>query len=204
MQVNKVHFKFSTILVCVFIFGANVWADSIHFSENQSCVAWKTRKTMFLVKQVEPVGMNCEIIQKIESAEGKYSLIVEIPIAKFDSGEPSRDKEVLNILGAKQNPNLKYKSAALDAEVLARMKSEPVAIDGFLEVDGRPYPVQFMVKATALGTDTIFEGQSIGKFSDFKIGRIKVALGLIASVDDYLELHFHLLSSKIDGFSALP
>ena len=36
-------------------------AAAPHFAPDKTCVAWKTRKRMFMVKKVEPIGVNCTV-----------------------------------------------------------------------------------------------------------------------------------------------
>jgi len=175
-------------------------ADDVKFADDKSCVAWKTRKTLFLFKHVEPVGMNCAVQSIVLNKGSELRLRSVIPINKFDSGEPSRDKEVFNILGGDRQTEIIYTSGPVDEAAIKNMLAAPADMLGLIYVNSKAFPVHFLVSAKTVEGGVAFDGHCTTKFSDLEIPKIKVAGGLIASVDDYLELHFHLLSSQIEKF----
>ena len=98
-------------------------ASGVVFPEGKACVAWKTRKTMFLLKKVEPVGINCSVNIRIDSKGVGKQVIVEIPIAAFDSGEKMRDKKVQEILKSDVAPALVFTSRIYTSEEWGAVKA---------------------------------------------------------------------------------
>ena len=167
-------------------------ASGVVFPEGKACVAWKTRKTMFLVKKVEPVGINCSVNIRIDSKGVGKQVTVEIPIAAFDSGEKMRDRKVLEILKSDVSPALVFTSRIYTPDEWSVVRSgKAIAIEGALAVGGESFPI---VVPFSLSTETplIASGVLVTTFTRFKINPPKVAGGIVASVQDYLELHYRI------------
>ena len=87
------------------------------FPAGQNCVAWKARKTMFLMKNVEAVGVNCKVqIQLETTAPSHVQVKVAIPLAEFKSGEEERDLEVRKLLREEAQPELLFLSDTITAK----------------------------------------------------------------------------------------
>lgn len=159
------------------------------FAADKACVAWKTRKRMFMVKKVEPVGVNCALKVSAEAEKDARRLRVLVPIASFDSGEPSRDKAVLDILKAAVQPELSFLSkpysAAEWADLLAGRAD---ALEGALTVGGADFPVVLSVSVS----DGAAAGSAKGRFTDYKITPPTVAGGAVAKVANELELLYRI------------
>jgi len=172
-------------------------AAGVAFPDGKACAAWKTKKTMFLFKKLEPVGMNCAVTAKVAADGAGKRVIVEIPIAAFDSGEPARDKQVLRILKADVAPSLVFTSRVYaPAEWEAVRAGKSAAIEGTLAIGGESFPVSAPIVLSADAAPAV-SGEFTTTFTNFKIAPPKVAGGLVASVQDYLELHYRIPLSAV-------
>lgn len=165
--------------------------DLIQFQNSKNCVAWKTKKRMFLVQTKEAAGVNCDISAEFkQSDEGKLLISVSIPINKFDSGEKERDQEVLKILGAETRPRILFSteiSSELVVEKLAQKKT--VEIPGTLRIKSKDHDVIFKVSKPS---ESQYVGKLEGSFSQFSIDPPSVAGGFVAKVYDELDLYFRM------------
>jgi polyisoprenoid-binding protein YceI len=172
-------------------------AAGVSFPDGKACAAWKTKKTMFLFKKLEPIGTNCAVTAKLESAGAGKRAVVSIPIAAFDSGEPERDKQVRGILKAGVAPSIVFTSRIYaPAEWEAFRAGSAATIEGTLEMGGESFPVSMPIEISS-GTTPEVSGELATTFTYFKITPPKVAGGLIASVQDYLELHYRIPLSAV-------
>jgi YceI-like protein len=170
---------------------------AVTFPDGKACVAWKTKKTMFLLKKLEPVGINCSVSVHITPKGAGQQVIVEIPIAAFDSGEKARDKQVLTILKSDVAPALVFTSREYASAEWDGVKIGKIAlIEGSLSIGGESFPISmpFLVSRDA---SMVASGVLVTTFSRFKIAPPKVAGGLIANVQDYLELHYRVPLSMV-------
>ena len=176
------------------------------FEESDHCVAWKTKKRMFLVSSQEPVGKNCSITVSLkEDTDGKFALEGVFPIDKFDSGEKDRDAEVLLILGAEKQKNLEFLSSAMTKEEWMNLisSSEAYAMAGKLKIAGKEFDVSFEVETRGEGDNKRYFGHLHSKFSTFNIEPPSVAGGMVAKVRDTLKLSFMFQEAKIFGAEKL-
>ncbi|MGV3524571.1 MAG: YceI family protein [Candidatus Sericytochromatia bacterium] len=166
------------------------------------CVAWRTTKTLALVSQQEVVGNNCQITVKAQkNAAGKFFATVSVPIAGFNSKEPDRDKEVLKILKANVQPNVLFTTAPLTlAEWKTMLAKGGGLVRGTLAVGGRSFPMTANAKVRQSGGQIEVSGNIVTRFTNLGIQPPEVGPGgAIAKVPDYLELHYNLLSSKVQN-----
>lgn len=167
--------------LCLFLFVTSVFAQDFKEPKDTSYVAWKTRKRMFLFKEVKPVGVNTNI--NIKKSGPNFKLIV--PKKNFDSGDQDRDAEVVVILGGKQKPNIEF-DFVLDQNTQVNIRLGSVeTIKGQIDVNGAPREVTFKITGN---DDSGLKVKWKGKFSDFGIEPPKVAGGAVAKVYDELEL----------------
>ena len=93
------------IIFIIFILSFSVESESkmLVFKKNH-CVAWKTKKRMFLTRFLEPIGINCSLKTQFKRDDSGFYIEVKVPIKGFDSKEPKRDKEILKILKSDLQP----------------------------------------------------------------------------------------------------
>lgn len=159
------------------------------FAPDKTCVAWKTRKRLFLLKKLEPAGVSCAV--KVEAVPEKDArrLRVVVPIASFDSGEPARDKHVLEILKASVQPELVFLSKPYGAKEWSDLREgRSAALEGELRIGGADYPVSL----SAAAGDGAASGSVKTRFDAFNIPAPSVAGGLVAKVADELELSYRI------------
>ena len=158
----------------------------------RSAVAWMTKKRMFLIKNVEPVGLNTSI--SIFKDDDKKTISIRIPINKFDSGEPDRDKDVVRILKGNIQPDLLFTSDAVNDELEKNIMQDQFSgrLSGQLKIGGQSFPVTFNVKKTKDSHGDLLEGELATTFTAFEIEPPTVAGGLVAKVRDDLTLLFRI------------
>lgn len=167
-------------------------ATEVEFPAGKNCVAWKTKKRMFLVRTVEPVGVSCEVKVEWSEQNGKNRIHLVVPVTSFNSNEPDRDKEVVVILGGNAYPNIEVTSEVLTSELKTRFSSgDKFQLKAELEVSGRKVEKSFDVVRTPSGTFAIAMVQT--SFRDFAIEPPMIAGGAVAKVSDYLELHGQIM-----------
>lgn len=179
------------LLLCL-VFNFVLFAEEVPFPEGKDCVAWKTKKAMFFVKVKDPVGINCKIKLETIPEGNKLRVRVLVPVNGFDSGEPSRDSEVVDILKGDKFPNIVFLSEPLDPKEWRT--GNPTSLAGTLNVAGNDSPLTLVVKKES--AKNLVNGMLVSKFTTFKIDPPSVALGVVAKIDDYLELHFQVSIPK--------
>lgn len=195
MKISK-----ASLLVAALLAAVASSARAVPFPDGKTCAAWKTKKTMFLFRKLEPVGMDCAARASIETLGGVKRVRVLVPIAKFDSGEPSRDKEVLKILKADAQPELEFLSrgyTAAEWDALAHTRA--AAVEGTLKIGGKEFPVTAPFSFVGEGPDAAAVGSFVTSFSAFEIKPPAVGGGLVAQVQDYLELHYRIPLAQVTG-----
>ncbi|MDP3544459.1 MAG: YceI family protein [Elusimicrobiota bacterium] len=184
--------KMSVTILAALLAG-NAAASTVSLPDGKACVAWKTRKTMFLVKKVEPVGVNCSVSVALIAEGASKRVRVVVPIAAFDSGDTSRDKAVLDILKSKIQPDLEFLSrpyAAAEWDSLRAGKAE--AVEGTLKIGGEEFPVKAALVFKGDGAAAEVGGSLVTTFTAFRIQPPSVAGGAVAKVKDHLELHYRV------------
>lgn len=185
-------FKFFILFFAVYFTHADVSFPKDH------CVAWKTKKTMFLFKKLEPVGISCEVTTTIlKDEDGEPFLKVEVPIKSFDSGETKRDLEVVRILKADKQANLIFKTSEA-FKIYDTKKDFGDNFSGELIIGGAKNPVNFRVFKIKKDGKFFYKGKATLKYTDLNISPPSVAGGAVAKVKDYLELHFRFSHDKIN------
>lgn len=189
------------MLILLLAFSVTAQAQLTTWPPGKTCAAWWTKKTMFLVKNSEAVGVNCHLdVSLVESAASR-KILVKIPVAKFDSGEADRDRDVIQMLGGSQHPILEFESAPFDeAQWKALLQRETNSVTGTLKVNGQKYPLKVDVAVHGKNADVFIDGMVDTTFSAFKIKPPVVAGGLVANVRDILYLQFHIRGADITGY----
>ena len=156
----------------------------MNFAFAQSSVSWKTSKTMFLFSKQTPVGINNAVRVETGLGDARFIKLI-IPISKFSSGEAERDQEVQKILQADIQPNIVFQTKIMRASAFERIVSGDVkSIDGTLTIAKEDHPVTVELALT----NNFLVGTVKTKFTTFGIQPPKVVGGIVAKVDDQLEL----------------
>lgn len=175
-------------------------------SAGSHCVAWRTQKTLALLSKQEVIGRSCNVsVSASKSADGKFSATVQVPIAAFNSQEKDRDKEVLKILQASKQPVLQFTTLPLTAAQWQTMLSNGQgAVRGELMIGGKKYPLNSVAKVRKNGSKIEVYGYIRTSFSSLGIAPPVVGPGgSIAKVADYLELHYHFSSDKVQNIGVV-
>lgn len=164
-----------------------------------NAVAWQANKRMMFSRSM-PVGVNKVATVEIGAA-GKDSFVVKvlIPIDKFDSGAPSRDKEVLKALGAPAQPAMAFESATLTAKELSALRAAGGTLAGTLTLNNKAHPIQFTVTA---------DGKTVAGEAHLKMSALDVKApsfvgGLVMQVADEVDLYFQYDVAAIKGQDAV-
>lgn len=194
----------SLVLAGSFVTESDIQAAGV-LGAGTHCVAWKTKKTLGLVKRVEPVGKSCQATVKAVKQGGKLGAEMSVPIRSFSSGDKDRDKEVPKILKANVQPNIEFKTALLsEAEWKKMLSAGSGTVKGTLKVGGKSVAMNVNAKLRKGGNKEVY-GQITTKFTTLGIKPPEVGPGgSIAKVDDYLELHFNFVASKLQNKAVVP
>ncbi len=172
----------------------------------QNCVAYKTQKKYALVRTVDVVGKACDITtQVVPELGGKYLFKVEVPIAKFESGESERDRDVKKILKESVQENLVFTSEQYTKTEWKTFFDSKKAFNlkGRLSIGGKEYIVSALAKLEKGLKGYEVDGLIKSDFKHFEIEAPKLFAGLMAQVQNDLELHFHFLADKTLGIYSI-
>lgn len=169
-------------------------AEGMGSDPSKPCVAWAANKRLFVFKKLAPVGVSCAVKVAAVPDQDARRLRVAVPIASFDSGEPARDKHVLELLKSSLEPELVFLSKPYGAKEWEDLKAgRTESIDGTLRVAGEEFPISLSV-AVAGGAAS---GKIRTSFTAFKMSPPSVAGGLVAKVADELELRYRIPLSEV-------
>ncbi|TGL23787.1 hypothetical protein EHQ46_01270 [Leptospira yanagawae] len=187
-----------TILFLGFI--NSVSGEEISFPKGQSCVAWKTDKTLIVVNKQSPVGLNCKIELKIEQSKLGYKFEGKFPISNFNSNQEMRDNEVRKLLDEEIQPNLIFISNLISYSEWTQKKNTNFELKGIFRKGNRDFNLTFQVSKEIQNGTGVWKGMTKTKFSELGMIPPKVAFGIVTSVNDDLELHFQFIETHIQGF----
>jgi hypothetical protein len=169
------------------IFSSAVTAE-VNFPVGKTCVAWKTKKRMFLVKKVEPVGMSCDVKTIWSRESDRPRVQIKVAIASFNSGEAERDREVVKILKGDTHPEIVITSEPLlPSAVKDFVDGKDVEIKAEIEVAGTRVNKVLVVRRQSSGGFARVEVKTA--FKDFGIEPPSVGGGAVAKVSEGLDLH---------------
>lgn len=198
------------LLATLMLSSGSAWAQGKISGEpltrGNHCVAYRTTKTLALVSSDEVVGRNCSVTTKaMKDSAGMLSVEVGIPISGFNSKEPDRDKEVSKWLMADKQPVMVFRTQNLSrAQWESMLQKGSGLIRGTLKIGGKNYPLNSTAKVRRNGNQIEVYGAIYTKFTAFGIKPPEVGPGgVIAKAPDYLELHYNLLSSKVQNLSGI-
>ncbi|WP_108975596.1 hypothetical protein [Leptospira ryugenii] len=192
-------FKLSIIFILGFMH-LPLLADSIEFPKEESCVAYRTSKRLFLVQEQTVVGLNCKIQTKIEKSTEGFSFEGTFPISGFDSKEPSRDEHVRELLEEKDQSSLVFVSDPISQIDWNKKKGTSFELSGKLRKGNKDFKLNFRIKREIFQGKAVWTGSVKTKFTNLGMEPPSVALGAVAKVRDDLELLFHFQESQIKGF----
>ncbi len=202
----KKRFVMGLVMATGMLLSSAVLAADLAVPPNSHCVAWKTNKTLALVKRATAVGTSCKVSVTAVKKGDKLGAEVSVPIASFDSKEKQRDAEVLKILEASKQPSVIFKTALLtEADWKKMLAKGSGPVKGTLYIGKRPYPMSALVKVNQAGGAVVVSGKIVTKFTQLGIKPPVVGPGgSIAKVDDYLELHFSFNSNQLQNKNLVP
>jgi polyisoprenoid-binding protein YceI len=190
----------SCLLLLLFAATSMASTDSSLFESGSHCVAYKARKTMFLLASNEVVGKNCDIsAQVLPEVGGLYHIEVNIPLSGFQSGDSSRDEDVMKTLKSDVKSELTFKSVAMTAEQWrALLKTAEFKIAGDLTIGDKSFPLTLTSHYIADGDGEV-DGDARVRFKDFDLATPTAGAGLVAKAKPDFELLLKLQGSRILG-----
>lgn len=180
--------------------------DDRIFESTDHCVAYRTVKDMWFVVDTRIVGKSCEVSASLTSTPGDRAprISVTVPIESLDSNNRFRDGAVAELLGAEEQPELRFLSTPLEAETLRQaLPSGRFMLSGVLSFGGQDFQVAFPVEIGQGGNDLHYaKGVLTSSFAAFEVEVPTIAGGLIARPQDGLDLAFQLELERVEGLEA--
>ena len=153
------------------------------------CVAWEADKLFMLVSDERPVGVNCSGVFLMEQTTAGVVGVVDVPVQGFESGEETRDEEVVELLSGNNSRSLTFKTKPYSrSEWRTNVMTSKGAVEGVLTIAGQETPVT--LSFTEEGQYLV--GKLRTSFSALKLEPPSVGWGSIALVRDPLVLHFRV------------
>ena len=189
----------------ILLFSLITWASASVLQTGDHCVAYKAEKKIFLIKTVTVIGKNCDVSsQVIPQVDGSYAIEMSVPVLSFHSGEPERDRDVVKVLKGDVESNLVFRSAPMTADQWKeKIKVGAFPLKGELEIGKESYPVEAQITVAKAADGFEADGIIKAKFKDFKMDPPKMFGGMMASVKQDLELHFHVLGDRTLGMDSI-
>lgn len=201
----------SIVFAWIVIFGSptlswgSLFSDSL-FSKEEHCVAYKTKKRLFLITSVDVIGKNCDISSEVIPEPGElFHVEVSIPILSFESGEVERDRDVAKLLKVENQKNLDFHSESMSQKAWKeKIKAGHFDLKGHLKIAGSEYPVTAKIEVTENDEkQMLVQGMISTRFKDFDLKPPRLWGGIGASVSKDLNLLFQLQPGKTLGASFL-
>lgn len=176
------------------------------FDPDDHCVAYRAIKDMLFAKNVVVVGSSCEVTATLVSSDDAAGprVVVEVPIKSLKSGNVLRNYSVYDILGANDQPNLRFTTEPLDVEALRRdIGMASLVVEGQLTIAGVDHAVSCAVEVVEFGGRRFVRGRLSTTFTSFGMETPTGGGGLIARVHEELDLLVHIDLTQIGGFADL-
>ena len=168
------------------------------FEAGEHCVAYRVGKRMFLVNSLTVTGKNCDIKASIEMVGTDIALKVAIPVGSFVSGEPERDSHTAEILGAPDYTEVIFLSSPIGFGNWSRAVHDgKMDVTGNLQLRGKEYPLATTLHFMQSGSGFVVTGSLETRFSDLGLNAPSVAGGLVARVNDTIQLHYQIQSDRL-------
>jgi hypothetical protein len=173
------------------------------FEPGEHCVAYRTIKNMWFGSEVEVVGRSCEVDAKLVAADAAGTqVVVSVPIKSLHSGNMLRNGTVADLLGVKLQPDLRFTSYPLDAELLRDgIARGSFVLPGTLRLGETPYPVEFPLAIVDRDGQRSIEGRLETTFAAFDIEVPTVMGGFIAKPHEEVELFVQLDAARVEGLA---
>ena len=195
----------STTLLGLFLVlgGQPLHAEEI-FQPGDHCLAYRVEETLILFVPSVVVGKTCEVAARVERKGEQVRFEVSFPIRSLDSGNGLRDGNVADSLSVDTHPDIRFVSGFLTLEqVGAVLKQGNTQLPGVLEVAGEPRDVQFPIELSQQAGTWVVTGTLATSFTALKQEIPTVVGGLVADVEDELELMVHLRFDQVQGMADL-
>jgi hypothetical protein len=175
------------------------------FEPDSHCVAYEVEKVTLFFARSEVIGKNCEVsAQVLPEVGGLYHIEVIIPLRGFSSGDSERDQDVMEILKAKERPELVFHSRAMSAEQWkALFDKGDFDISGELSIGKSSYPLTLHSHYTDSAAGAAVDGQATMRFHDFGLSPPSAMAGIVAKARPELNLFFRLQSQRILGADSI-
>ncbi len=189
------------LFVSLALFTSSLYTrENNYFEDSDHCVAYEAGKRMFLVSNQNIIGKNCSITTTAKGSGANVIITMKAPLNKFVSGEPERDKHVIEILRGEQRDHIKFISDPVKRTDLTEASDGSIIhINGLMYIGNAAYNVESDARFTTQDGNMVITGKIETKFSNFDIPPPSIGGGIIVKVSDDLTLHYHLILSDIDG-----
>ena len=173
--------------------------DEEILSSEEHCVAYTTPEKILFFPKYLVIGKSCKIKAWLEINENKYKFKVKIPVNSFNSGISARDDDVMEILKAKNYPNILFETNWLsEDEIKIFFLDGRAEVDGVLTVSGKDYKIFFNMYISRKIKKYSFRATIDSNYTFFKIMPPK--LGIFAEVINNIKIVVNLQSDQITGF----
>ena len=202
-------YRILIIFLTIFTFGflQNVSAKEKVFDNSEHCVAYKAGKTMFYFVDITVVGKGCQVLSELKlSDDGEMvQTIVSLAVKSIDSENGNRDDHVLELLKEESFPNLIFTSEMSNIKnIKGAIEKGKMVLIGKLKVAENEFDVKFPLTWVKSGNGYLVTGALQTSFINLGLKAPKVGPGgMVADVDDGLEILIHLQSEKIKNFDKL-
>ena len=189
-----------------FLTGALAWSAPISLLKSgDHCVAYRASKTLFLFMSTKVVGKSCSVSSQVTPGlEGKYAIEVRVPHNSFESGEKKRDEDVSRLLGGSQSSDVTFKTdMKTSPDWNALLMQEKFEIPGTLIINGKEFPVVAEAARASTSEGYEIDGVVKTKLKDLDLHPPQMIAGVLAKVQNEIELHFHLKADRTLGASSI-
>ena len=175
------------------------------FEDGQHCVAYKAKKRLFLLRTVDVVGTSCEVAaQVIPELDDQYRIEVSFPVVSLKSGEEKRDMDVARLLQSEREAELLFTSQSLSLAQWKQLAAKGrFTLQGKLRIGADWHPLQAEIQLIEGRDGKEVEGLAHTDFKSLNLKAPTLGLGLVATVKNELELHFHLVGTRVLGMDTL-
>ncbi len=176
------------------------WSSQTNlFQPGESCVAWQAQKRMYMIRKVNPVGMNCKLQIEMNSVDKKtYRFLLKAAIKDFNSGEAERDEAVFNLLKGKKQPRILITTEPMDSQAWHNFLNNPKQdMQVKLSVAEQTTLIHAHVFVDSSAEGYVIRGQVPISLKSLGLTAPEVGYGVITKVSDNMELHFQIQSNQI-------
>ena len=190
----KLPSKGLALLISILLLGT---AQGQDFMPDQSCLAYRAEKTMFLFKDIIVWGTSCEVNASLEKVASGWVARVSVPFATIKTDDEDRDADLKeNYFFVDKYPNLSFQSQVITKSMLLQAKKGGEwFLLGNLTVMDQVKRVKFSLTLTPKK----LTGKMADGMSRLGVTPPKIAGGFFVEVHEPVEIHLDLLLSEIEG-----